>query len=633
MLLWCVIQITVGMLLGMLHLFRLEPIVIAEILCVGVGVLVICERRTWNTLVSHLQVKEWLPTDPFSRAMVAVMVGVCVLVTHGILIAPVTDYDSLAYHLPTMVHWYQTSSLDPWSDKISGRYPYAWEVLGTMFFFPMERDVFVAVPNLIAWLLLGTAVYVLVRDLHVTGRLALFGAALVMTVPQIVGNIGTLHVDLPFAAFAITACCFALRFVRRRSSTDLGLLTLALGGVLGTKVNALVYVSAFGCVLVANEIRVRWLTEIEERCPKKRFVLTDAVLLALCVVTVGIIGGYWYLRNWVDLGNPLGGLPVVIGGKVIMAGTVSLRDLAMTSLAYHFHPRDAGHWTMLIEQLMTHLGILVPVGVVCCAVLGWYTVRRSCLRERFTSLVLLIGISALAALYWYTPYTGSGGQGALAMTDWIGQAFRYGFPCIALMGAVAAIVVDRWEKYVCVPAVIVVMASACQAVCYERQLSSIVLLGLVTTAVYGVLVWWTCDAEFTHKQPWQRRLVAVACVIGVGLWMASAVVARWGGYRNVAIYGNVATYLDNVKEPVTVGYTYLNRPYPLFGRQWENTVVEARPYTQSRPKGKIDYIAIGMDFWDAETPLLLSRLQHDTNTFIRVAGGDPRNEVVLYKRL
>ncbi len=182
---WCMIETSIGILLGIARHLMLGPVILLELLLFLTGVifLIFINRkipslgwRSFWTFPTKFSVQE--------KLVVGVIGFFGIILLLNFMTSPITDYDSLAYHLPTMAEWYQTGSLEkPGMSKLLESYPYNWEVLCILFMMPFQEDFFVCFPNLIAWGLLGLCIYLLSKNTGAKRIHALAGSSLVMMLP------------------------------------------------------------------------------------------------------------------------------------------------------------------------------------------------------------------------------------------------------------------------------------------------------------------------------------------------------------------------------------------------------------------------------------------------------------------
>src|SRR5439155_7447913 len=123
---WCVLQACGALALGASGALALAPLVVVEV-ALGATGLAAGPAGLWGARASGV------PMVPWPLAML-VGAGALAALTMGIqaAVTPITDYDSLAYHLPTMAQWVyarRIARLTHFASTIRF-YPFAWEAVG-----------------------------------------------------------------------------------------------------------------------------------------------------------------------------------------------------------------------------------------------------------------------------------------------------------------------------------------------------------------------------------------------------------------------------------------------------------------------------------------------------------------------
>ncbi|MBF2028660.1 MAG: hypothetical protein IGS48_18165, partial [Oscillatoriales cyanobacterium C42_A2020_001] len=227
---WCAIQIFIALTLGAIHQFFLIPVIGFELILFLSGAVILFFSQKLSP--KFLFQKLFRSDLSFSRAEVLILSSIAltgVVLLIKLFTEVIIDYDSLWYHLPIMARWYQEGSfvrLDEFlnsgdwvSDAIS-YYPFNWEILCILFVMPFQEDALVALPNLVAYAILGLSIYLLSLSIGASRLYSMAGACLVLTIPLIIQHVNSLHVDLPFAAFFMVALYFVISFNRSRSSAS-----------------------------------------------------------------------------------------------------------------------------------------------------------------------------------------------------------------------------------------------------------------------------------------------------------------------------------------------------------------------------------------------------------------------------
>lgn len=630
---WCALETAVGLGLGSLGVLRLGWVLLVQ------GGLFAAGLAWWY--------RARAPKSPRARELllpsVAPRLGQCLILGAAGAVAaalvlvlttrPFQDYDSLAYHLPTMARWFQTGHLERleqfrWTNSA---YPYSWEVLCALFLQPVHEDFLAAWPNLAAWALFGLAVYDLSRRLGARQTAAMAAGLAVVSMPGLMESVGTLHADLPMAAFFLGGLCFALHYLSTRSRALLGLFLLSLGLVAGVKTSGLVYDAVLVAVLLAGLLLRRHPPL--SRPARSRHSLVLLLLAAACAV---LLGGYWYRQNLVEYHNPVAPLRLQFGDRVLLPGPLTAEVLHRTSFAALFNPADAIDWGTLGGALAEHFGPAFPV-LLCAALLGLAAVL---LRGRPITRIHAVGLLSLLLLTGYlyiaTPYSGDNGVHHWQITPWMGQALRYAYPCCGLLAAAAA-----------------VGATA-------LGLPSWLLLLLGVTAVLPGLAAWrllpmllcagTCWVVLPLLQrplpsPDAPRLldyrrVVLLLVAGLPVLLLGTYVARlWRTSERLGQWGGLpAQVQSDVGPQETIGAFRCSRTYLLYGpdlsrrvlRIPEDLGLNGEQWRQHLRSHRISVVAMGpVPARGADLAYALW-LESDDGPLVRISG-HPISAVALYR--
>ena len=533
---WCVLQACGALALGASGALALAPLVVVEV-ALGATGLAAGPAGLWGARASGV------PMVPWPLAML-VGAGALAALTMGIqaAVTPITDYDSLAYHLPTMAQWVyarRIARLTHFASTIRF-YPFDWEAVGTLFLLPFGEDVAVAFPNLVAWVIFGVAIHATAVTLGARPAHAAAAALLVLTTPIVREHVNTMHVDLPLAAFFLAALSFALTW-------QPAFCVAALGLVAGVKTSGLAYallgVAALG---VAASRRVR------ERAG-------GGCLAGAALATAGLaVGGFWYVRNAVEGGNPFAPMRLALAGRVLLPGVVDPIGVRRTTLLHLFDPARLAHWRILLAALAHQFGVRGLLVAAAAAALflparaAADTGGRS-YRARLAALLLIT-----AGLYWTTPYSADNGQHGWRVTPWIGQGLRFGFPFLGVLGVAASLgatrlaLPDRFVAWIVAPLCMVGLTN----------------WSLFPAAGIGAL---GCAARYLPARSSRIVLGTALCglVVVGSLWLRTE---REVGRRR--LYGGLTEFMDKeVDRAEVIGYLLSHRSYLLQGAQIGRPVI------------------------------------------------------------
>jgi len=538
--------------------------------------------------------------------------------------APITDYDSLAYHLPAMAKWYQVHALvTPEPIDASrfaaqvGRYPFDWEVLCTLFLLPFREDFLVAVPNLLAWLIFGLATYLLAVELGARRMHALAAAFLLLAMPITRRQVDTMHVDLPLASFFMAGLYFAFAGATTPSPAAAALCLAAAGLVAGVKIPGLFY----GTLLPATVIILR----AGAARPARAIGRTAVTLAAMGLLA----GGFWYARNLAELENPLGFVRVTVGGFNLLPGFLDPAWLGRTSLASVLDVTSLRHWRILARAAWEQLRLPFVIMVVSTAALVLPARARGESR-RTSHLWILLGLAALtAAAYCTTPFSGANRPPPYAgLSRWTGQAFRYAFPFLGMLAVLSALGAGR------LPTRGASVGIALGVAAVGAGMMSSIMACAAAIALAGL-----ASAAAVRRTP-GRMASTLACgslcvTVAAGtFWMR----ARRDLERAHAYGGAPAFIAAHLSPGESVGYLLSHRSYLFYGKDLANPVVsvparagDLEGWIDDLRRRRVGLLAVGPLHEELRNRGELAWLAAPDGHFVRVFGTDPRSEPVVYR--
>ena len=323
---------------------------------------------------------------------------------------PELGIDSITYHLPESVMWVQQGT--PGSVELiayelpHGNYPVTSELI-VSWMLGLSQSMAPSIlwdPAMAVLLLL--AVWLGLRRLGATRPVAGLAAAGILLVPVTSSQILGPHTDLPALAWLlVTAALCAVAAAEKRPALMVPAL-LAGALAVGTKTTA----APLGALAL---LVTGWLLRDQLR-PYARWLAAVAVLGT-------VVGGTWYLRNWIDHGSPLWPFLETPGGDP------QPRLLRLSDATFIEDPQAALqgvrrqiYWDILAGGLLClPLGMLAPIAA----------------RRRL--VVGLAAACAVATAFWLqAPFTGVPDDPrfdvSLTTTRYLAPAMAVGAAAIAL---------------------------------------------------------------------------------------------------------------------------------------------------------------------------------------------------------
>ncbi len=336
-----------------------------------------------------------------------VMIGI-VRFFNATLQVPI-EYDNLAYHLPFVVEWMHSGSLmEVYYSAFAGPlgyYPSNFELLDLWVMLPFHSDILVNLINIPVALVTGVVLYAVCRNFAVSHKPSLLVVALFFMLPVTLRQFGTPLVDLYFCMTFLYSIYFLQEYWKKHTWVYVLLFALSLGLFMGTKYLGVVY--SIPLMLIAGGLILRFVKS-PARLGKHLGVLVLGILLT---------GSFFYVRNWIDSGNPLFPTDVSIAGVQIFAGYDGITDnLVETSLASNIP--SARSFQFFIEGIYLMIGapgILFMVGILgllahgLLALVGSFSGKveqRKDALATFLMAAVLVGLLAFyAIMYWISPYS------------------------------------------------------------------------------------------------------------------------------------------------------------------------------------------------------------------------------------
>lgn len=632
---WCMIQVLIGILLGLFHCLTFTAVLMTEMATFSTG-LILFIRRSRTGLASAWQDLRRLPSGlSLHEKLIIGVIGLTgIILIMRLLVIPIADYDSLAYHLPAMSRWYQSGTLVrlDQSRQISS-YPYNWEVLATLFLFPFGEDFLVALPGLLAWIILGLSVYLLSIKTGAERIYALAGSGLVLIMPLVLEHVNTMHIDLALAAFFLTGVYFIICYFQSGSPSYLPIVLGTAGLMLGIKTSGLLYgVVLLGVFAILSSKRISPLSPLKSPVRISRSVIP---LWLWGAVSFLITGGFWYFRNLVELGNPIGNLKIYIGKTLIFPGNISSAVLSKTTLASSFDPTHPGHWKIWLVQVKIQLGVpfLTTAAAIILLLIG---LGRSGTSKRSTLIFVIMGLAlATFALYWFTPYSGSNKDYNFQITPWLGQAMRFAFPCLGISGILAAggLAAIRIRKSAVAAIVIIAsfpeLVKMCRYVDYSWN--RIIFIIIVLLIAWGIGRGGTAGKRFIP--------VLLCLAVTLSVITATYFIRQRRDIKRGQIYGGVMKYIDEETDrDKPIGYLFSHQSYLFYGKNLNRKVIycpakkrDLNQWLNFLKKSHIDVVAVGplREAWESKKEI--QWLNDPDGPFERVFGKNPQEEPFIYR--
>lgn len=608
---------------------------------VSLGFCVITARVRCDVAFSHdcATVVSWLRArlrDGYCVLFVIALLMAAQAVMRGLRCPPLS-WDSLVYHMFLPARWIQLGGLEPFAAAggmdCARAFPCHFELLVAWVCLPFGSDLFANVINLPIILTAGLAAYAICREFNVRPRLAIWPVVFFGFSPTIWALATTQYVDALVAATLMIGTLFVLRYVRTNALRDVLFSAASFGLAVGTKHTALpTSLFVLGCLAVVVLFNLRGR--------RSKRVLLTAFMLAF------VLGGYQYVRNWVELDNPAYPWPVKIAGhEVFDASPLVVKDQGEQPVGTRSH--DWAQIVLLFSSQPLCWGpkyaLLLPLAIL--ALVG---------RHRRAFAMRLLTIIGLLTLLIF--FAGDSAGSASMRRRWPETSMRMFAAQIGLLACAATYVLNRlsWPRWiVAVPPTLLLLLDW-QGGGYSHPLHAfeMVAIGLFATAcLLGVGSESFAGALLRHL----RKPFIVAAVMLIAVTAAAVGAQRLSLKRDAARYHHYAHSVDyhefprdlvdawqacdEPERPHVIAYAGERDShddtglvvavsrwfwYPLLGSRWQNLAVYASLYEERDIPSK-RYRAAMADGYDEHIWLWnLARLNVDR--VLLVVGEEPEGQ-------
>jgi hypothetical protein len=495
----------------------------------------------------------------------AAVAGVVVVATQWVLQSAnslgsgMLNFDTLWYHMPLAAEFARSGSVTAIQFTVADPYvayfPANSELFHALGIITLHGDFLSPLLNLL-WLSIALLAAWCVGRRWQVQPLTLLAGCLVVSLPVLSGTQpGEAFNDIPGLACLLAASALALNAAEDRGA--LALAGLALGLAAGTKLTFLV--PAAGLVVALTAIAA----------PERR----RRVLSAL-VVPAALTGGWWYLRNLIAVGNPLG-LGLQLGPlRLPGPGSVLAEAQSQTVISELSHLSLWG--SRFLPGLDRALGPLWPV--VAVLYLAGMLGALFGLRDRLVRMLALV--AGLAGVSYLVLPTGA--SGIEQDTTLFEVNLRYATPALALAIPLIPILVrERAPKLL--PALgaallLVLLGGQLEHSLWPTQTARhVALIGALGVIALAAAL--AAKALAGRRMNWRaRRLLAAAVTLPIALGAVAFVAQRHyfarryeiGFSRNEPL-GTIFRWAQGISHTRMALYGSAEQ-YPLYGARDTNAL-------------------------------------------------------------
>ncbi|MDQ3702860.1 MAG: hypothetical protein M3442_18335, partial [Chloroflexota bacterium] len=226
------------------------------------------------------------------------------------LVLPPFAFDAITYHLTIVATWLQAENIDPTPLSLCcAYYPATSELLFTWPALFLGNDSLIDTVQIGFAALGALAVAGIARSAGLPARGAAAAAGLFAVTPIVLVQASTNFADVMVAACVLAALHALVRFAKTGAPPRLLVAGLATGLVLGIKGIGIVWAAVLMVSAIALAVRA-WRTGTISR--RATGIAATTFLIASLA-----LGSYWYVRNWIETGNPAYPFRVEVAGAVV----------------------------------------------------------------------------------------------------------------------------------------------------------------------------------------------------------------------------------------------------------------------------------------------------------------------------
>ena len=328
---------------------------------------------------------------------------------------PPYAWDALIYHLPKVAHILQSNGIEVFqaSSIYINTYPFNTELLFLWNTIYLGNDLLVNGTQIAFALSAVLAIYGISRKVGVKPQNALY-AMTFLFIPIVIQQATTCYIDIVISSLLIIAANFVL--LKDKPKINLVIMGLAVGIMIGATYlfmlpGLIITLILFLSILLGQKNEKQMKTN---RFPlfRKRF-LKDFCLYSTPVL---LIGGVWYIRNYILFSNPVAPIEVTLFGQTLFNGPMMPTDIAHNTPVLTHPPsiinawleRGAPGWSHPVYTYDTGrggFGLMFPILLLPSILFCLFIAYRKGLRRYLVISLLFILSFLVVPMNWWSRYT------------------------------------------------------------------------------------------------------------------------------------------------------------------------------------------------------------------------------------
>lgn len=339
--------------------------------------------------------------------------SICSIVFSGYLF-PSYTWDALWYHLPIVGNIMQSGAIqevavNSFIDQFINIFPKNIELFFLWNIIFLQDSVITDLSQLPFAMAGVVAIYSIAVKMNIGKKNAAYSSLLFFFTPVIILQSATNYVDVAITGLFLTALNFLLDSEEsqhagnktgegesRQKNLPLIIAGLTAGILLGSKGSGPLFIITLSLFFVIKELRRHCMRQgyLFSEIPSllKR---TSKLYLLYFLIPVFLLGGYWYIKNWVIYGNPVYPMEISIFNmtifKGLFKGLIEPPPEIIKSLSWFTRPLYV--WSENISHYLydSRLGGLGPIWFILFLPSIVFSVVYAIIRKRFS----LLGVSMI----------------------------------------------------------------------------------------------------------------------------------------------------------------------------------------------------------------------------------------------
>jgi hypothetical protein len=520
-----------------------------------------------------------------------VLLSLSVILAFGItkafinLINPPFGWDSLNYHFSFSVEWLKHGNLNTPITISDDPSPTYYPINGSLFFLWLIwpfKNVFLADLGQAPFFLLAfISTYGISRKIGLSQKTSFLSAVLMLLMPNYFKQLQIAYVDVMVAALFLTCVNFLFLLKDDFSAKNTLAYGISLGLLLGTKTVALPY----SMLLIAPFLYLLF------KNPGKFYLLIALLAVVAC------LGGFSYLRNFIETGNPLYPLNLQLSGRSVLKGVMDsdvyrarfkIDDYRLGKMLFH---EGLGLQTLIF--VLPAVFLALPLGLIknkgklnfilayflALPILGYLVYRYAIPLANTRYLYPILAIGIISGFYLFK---------TLRVPDGLIN-FLAGLCILASAPELA----KRQELAVSFIIMFLLLFLLPQVIKYQKKrhhpARPVFITGITVFLIFSL---WLAEKYYQKNEfPNYLKMVKYS-----GFWPDAARAWAW---------------LDQNTCSANIAYTGRPVPFPLYGSKFKNNVYYVS--LNSTDPAKLHYFPDSHYRWNADSATLHKNLEEKGN--------------------